>query len=71
MKIISHNLDQKEDDSGLVLETSRGMHAAMAPGANLDQMNKSMLSIMRDYFDELSQRQEGTASLDQFLHPGT
>ena len=60
MKIIEDNIDGKEGIRGLVPETQKGMHEAMAAGsANLDRMNKTMLSMMEGYLNELSGAGEG------------
>lgn len=53
MKIINKNIDQKDGDWGLSLDTSRGMHTVMAPGTNLDLMVKNMLTLFTISFDTL------------------
>lgn len=45
MSIINQNIDLKEGKWGLCYETSHGMHAAMAPGPDLDRMNETMLTM--------------------------
>ena len=56
MEIVNYNIDGKivgkEGKVGLTHETSKGMHREMAPGPNLDRMNKAMLSTMAPFFDE-------------------
>ena len=44
MSLIKKNIDLKDGRWGLCYETSQGMHAAMAPGRDLDSMNRAMLT---------------------------
>ena len=60
MKIIEENLDGKEGIKGLIPETTKGMHEAMAAGsANLERMTNVMLSSMKGFLDELSGAEQG------------
>ncbi|KAL6722346.1 hypothetical protein ACLMJK_001453 [Lecanora helva] len=63
MNIITQNITLEDGDWGLVHDTSKGMHAALAPGANLDRMNQTMLGIMEGYFDDLA---KGDAVIDLY-----
>lgn len=55
MDIVMQNIDLKEGNWGLSYETSHGMHAVMAPGPMLDQMNETMLRTFLPFVDELAQ----------------
>jgi len=59
INIINQNLDQKDGDWGLMIETHKGMHAAMAPGTNLDRMVRNMLSLFTTFLDELAADRKG------------
>lgn len=69
MDIINQNLNKEKGDWGLVHETSKSMHAAMAPGPSLDRMNRSMLNIMARYFDELAAHGRPSIELYEWIRP--
>jgi len=69
MDIINQNINKDQGDWGLVHETSKGMHASMSPGLNLDKMNRNMLHIMEEYFNELSAEGEATVDLFEWIRP--
>ena len=69
MDLINQNINKDDGDWGIVHETSKGMHAAMVPGANLDNMNRSMLTIMEGYFNELASEKHSTIDLFEWIRP--
>ena len=69
MDIVEQNIDAKDGGWGLVNETHKGMHSEMAPGSNLDHMNRSMLSIMATYFDELAKQTPTEVDLFGWIRP--
>lgn len=69
MDIINQNLNKEDGDWGLVHDTTKLMHAAMAPGPNLDRMNRSMLSFMAMYFDELAADGASSIGLYEWIRP--
>lgn len=66
MDIINQNLDQNDGDWGLALETHKGMHAVMAPGANLDRMVRNMLGLFTTFLDELVKDGKGGKEVDLY-----
>ena len=56
MDMIKYNDDGrivgKAGKVGVTHETHRGMHKEMAPGYNLDRMNKAMLDTFLPFLDE-------------------
>ncbi|KAL9105199.1 MAG: hypothetical protein Q9187_008767, partial [Circinaria calcarea] len=54
------NLDGKEGDWGLNADTSRGMHAVLAPGKDLDDMNRAMVTSVGASVDKLCKDEETT-----------
>ena len=69
MDIINQNLNKDDGEWGLVHETSKGMHTAMAPGSNLDHMNRTTLSILARSFDELAEAEKPIIGLYEWLKP--
>lgn len=70
MDIINQNLHKDDGDWGLVYETSKGLRTAMAPGPNLDNMHRNMLSIMEKHFDELATASgQNTIELFEWIRP--
>ena len=59
MSLINDNIDLKDGKWGLCYETSQRMHAAMAPGADLDAMCEAMLTKFLPEVDSLSGAREG------------
>lgn len=55
MVIVNRNLNLEEGPWGLCYEISQGMHSTMAPGPNLDRMNKAMLSRFLPQLQDLDQ----------------
>ena len=68
MDMVNQNINKADGDWGLVHETSKGLHAVLAPGSNLDNMNRVMLSIMEDYLNEFG-KGESTIDLYGWLRP--
>ena len=56
-------------DGNLAHAVSRGMHDAMAPGPNLDQMTRRVLTVMGPFFDELGEQGEQTVNLYEWIRP--
>ena len=54
MAAINENLDGEKGNYGLLPETSRGMHTALAPSKSLDWMTRTMLSKMMEFMDPLA-----------------
>ncbi|KAL9134788.1 MAG: hypothetical protein Q9175_004026 [Cornicularia normoerica] len=56
MGLIKYNIDGKivgkEGKVGVAHETHKGMHREMAPGPNLDRMEKAMLGTLAPFLDE-------------------
>ena len=56
MALIKYNIDGKivgkEGKVGVAHETHKGMHREMAPGPNLDCMDRAMLGTMSPFLDE-------------------
>ena len=70
MSLINRNIDLKEGKWGLCYETSHGMHAAMAPGPDLESMSKAMLTKFLPEADALSgggSHQETTLELFRWI----
>ncbi|KAL8830239.1 MAG: hypothetical protein Q9170_005822 [Blastenia crenularia] len=59
MAIINENIDGEEGNWGLLADTSRGMHAALAPSESLDWMTRTMLTKMMEYVDALATSKGG------------
>lgn len=57
------NLDGKEGDWGLNADTHKGMYAALAPGKDLDDMNRAMAKSVSASLDKLC-RDEETTTID-------
>ena len=57
------NLDGKNGDWGLSADTRKGMHAALAPGKDLDTMNREMVKSVSASLDQLC-RDEETTTID-------
>ncbi|KAL8999918.1 MAG: hypothetical protein Q9169_001324 [Polycauliona sp. 2 TL-2023] len=51
--IIQDNIEGEKGPWGLLYDTSRGMHNALAPSSSLDWMTKTMLTKLEEYIEPL------------------
>lgn len=51
--IIDDNIDGEKGQWGLLHDTSRGMHNALAPSSSLDWMTKTMLTKLEEHIEPL------------------
>ena len=73
MDLIKYNMDGKivgkEGKVGLGHETHRGMHRVMAPGPDLDRMNKAMLGTFAPFLDEWAAEGGWEGDLYEWIRP--
>lgn len=73
MELIKYNIDGKivgkEGKVGVAHETHRGMHREMAPGPNLDRMNRAMLSTLAPFLDEWAVEGGWEGNLFEWITP--
>ncbi|KAI4147283.1 MAG: hypothetical protein L6R39_003169 [Caloplaca ligustica] len=60
MRIINENIGGEMGNWGLLPDTSRGMHNALAPSESLDWMTRTMLSKFMEYLNPLAASKDGT-----------
>ena len=56
IRILMKNLDGEAGEWGLLIDTLKGMHAALAPGSDLDNMNRAMIQSVSRSLDDLAPR---------------
>ncbi|KAI0197471.1 cytochrome P450 [Astrocystis sublimbata] len=61
--ILAQNVNGDEGDHGLSMESNTAMHAALQPGADLDDMNRAMIQGIAASLDELQPAKEETRRL--------
>ncbi|KAL8709343.1 MAG: hypothetical protein Q9220_005936 [cf. Caloplaca sp. 1 TL-2023] len=59
MRAINENIDGEKGPWGLLVDTSRGMHNALAPSDSLDWMTRTMLDKMQSFIDPLEAGEKG------------
>ena len=63
-KVLMKNVDGREGDCGLTLETRASIQATLAPGPVLDEMNRKMIQMVATSLDGLKVPSGGRIKID-------